>query len=91
MTKNNFESVEKTMPTTGLNSCLVNKPPTLAKHVYGAYPSTQNNGKQQNGSQTTTGIRNSDTANGQQSMQNNTGMAESLRAQIATPRNNQVN
>lgn len=46
MTKNYIESVEKTMPISGLNAGLVNKPPTLAKHVYGAFPSSQNNGKQ---------------------------------------------
>ena len=90
MTKNYIESVEKTMPISGLNAGLVNKPPTLAKHVYGAFPSSQNTGKQQNGNLISAGIRNNNTANGQ-TVQNNPGMAESLRAQIATPRNNQVN
>ena len=90
-----FEPVAK----PSMNSGIVGKAPAVGRHAYGVFTSSSSNaaapgvGK---AGHTSNGIRNNTInatsgANNSSSIQNNPGMAESLRAQIATPRNNSVN
>ena len=83
MPKTGFAPIDKTNTISNPSNGLAGKPPAVARPGYGVFTSS---GKQ-HGSATSNGLR----SNSNGPTIQNPGMAESLRAQIATPRNNQVN
>ena len=93
-----FEPVTKPSMSNGI----VGKAPAVGRHAYGVFTSSSSNAAAaapgvSKAGHTSNGIRNNTInattsgANNSSTIQNNPGMAESLRAQIATPRNNSVN
>ena len=90
-TKNPAGGYDPVTKPTSMNSGIVGKAPAVGRHAYGVF-SPSSNAPGAKAGHTSNGIRNNSSgANTSASIQNNPGMAESLRAQIATPRNNQGN